>query len=316
MENVKKDMTGPDACRNFFRNVKSYGCREKPPQFDVRSLFPEQGDKAVANKVAEHFNAVSSEFTGLRPSDIPEALELDLPRLDQDTIAKRLRQMKKPKTKVVGDIFPGLVNRASAMLAKPLATIYNQITSTGEWPALWKVEYVTPIPKKPMPDSLDDVRNISCTQLLSKAYESFVLEWLTSQVKLRSNQYGGVKGSGAEHFLVELWQKVLEGLEDQRAGVLLSSIDYSKAFNRLDFAWCLQALKSKGACAPLIRIIASFLTNRQMMVKIGSTFSDPKSVLGGVPQGSLLGVLLFNVAIDAYEAQSLDVNAYHSQDEQ
>ena len=268
----------------------------------------------MANKVAAHFNAVSSEFNGLQPQDIPAADELDLPLLDVDMVAQRLRKMRKPKTKVSGDIFPALVNRSSALLAAPLACIYNQITRTGEWPALWKVEYVTPIPKKPLPESMDDMRNISCTQFLSKTYESFVLEWLNSQVKLRSNQYGGVKGSGAEHFLVEMWQRVLEGLEDQRAGVLLSSIDYSKAFNRLDFAWCLKALKHKGACAPLIRIIASFLTDRKMMVKIGNALSDPKSVLGGVPQGSLLGVLLFNIAIDAYEAHSRDVRPYNQTD--
>lgn len=80
-------------------------------------------------------------------------------------MAKRLRYMKKPKSKVKGDIFPSLINRASAcMLAPTLTTIYNRITVTGEWPLLWKTEYVTPIPKKPVPDGLNDLRNILCTQ--------------------------------------------------------------------------------------------------------------------------------------------------------
>ena len=310
MSNVRKNMTGPEACRDFFKNVQNYSCREKPPQFDVRDLFPNKDDREVANKVADHFNKISSEFNGLNPADVPDTVDLDLPVLSCDEIAKRLRDMKKPRSKVKGDIFPSLVNRASAMLAVPLSKIYNQITRTGEWPALWKIEYVTPIPKKQHPESLDDMRNISCTQFLSKAYESFILGWLGQQVKLRPNQYGGVKGSGSEHFLVEMWQRSMEGLEDPRAGVLLSSIDYSKAFNRLDFAWCLQALKNKGACKQLIRIVASFLSNREMMVKIGNTLSDPRVVLGGVPQGSLLGVLLFNIAIDSYESSSNDIQTY------
>ena len=309
-DNVRQSMTGPDACRNFFRNVQNYSCKEKPPQFDVRDLFQNKSDSEIADSVAEHFNKISNEFSGLRPEDVPQAPDLDLPRLTPEMVAKRLRQMKKPRTKVQGDIFPCLINRASALLAAPLTNIYNGITTSGEWPALWKIEYVTPIPKKTLPESLDDMRNISCTQFLSKAYESFILEWLGQQVKLRSNQYGGVKGSGSEHFLVEMWQRVLEGCEDPRAGVLLSSIDYSKAFNRLDFAECLKALKRKGACKQLIRIVASFLTNRHMTVKIGNALSGLRLVLGGVPQGSLLGVLLFNLAIDCYEANSPDIASY------
>ena len=102
-------------------------------------------------------------------------------------------------------------------------------------------------------------------------------------------------------------QRAMEGLKDPRARVLLSSIDYSKALNRLDFAWCLKALKMEGACKQLIRIVASFLTDREVMVKIGNIMSDPRSVLGGVPQGSLLGVLLFNIVIDSYESTSTDI---------
>lgn len=92
--------------------------------------------------------------------------------------------------------------------------------------------------------------------------------------------------------------------------MLLFSIDYSKVFNRLDFAECLKALKRKGACRQLIPLVASFLTDRHMTFKIGNTLSGLRLVLGGVPQGSLLGVLLFNLAIDSYDANSNDVVQY------
>lgn len=312
MANQKINMTGPNACRSFYKNIKAYSCREKTPgNFDIRDLFPEDDDGVVAEKVASHFNRISSEFKGLEPDDIPAARDCPLPVLTVDQVAKRLREIKKPKSMVRGDIFPSLVNRSSAYLALPLTNIFNCIGTTHEWPQHWKTEFVTPIPKKTLPENLDDLRNISCTQLLSKTYESFVLDWLTGQVKIRTNQYGGIKGSGSEHFLVDLWQRTLQNLEDPRAGVLFSSIDYSKAFNRLDFPSCLRSLKSKGASQQLINIIASFLTNRQMRVKVGDTLSQPKFVLGGVPQGSLLGVLLFNLTIDDFESHSTDVHDYN-----
>ena len=214
-----------------------------------------------------------------------------------------------------GDIFPKLVNRAAPSLAIPLTHIFNAITIAHEWPTLWKIEYVTPISKKGRPQSMNDLRNISCTQLFSKIYESFVLGWLGEQVGLRNNQYGGVKGRGTEHLLVNLWQQVLEDIEDSRAGALLNSIDYAKAFNRLDFAHCLKCLKTKGANGKLIQIISSFLSNRVMRVKVGNVLSPPRPVLGGVPQGSLLGVLLFNLSIDDFEAHSLDVENYSNFDQ-
>lgn len=147
-----------------------------------------------------------------------------------------------------------------------------------------------------------------------KVYESFILKWLGQQVKLRNNQYGGVKGSGTEHYLVELWQKVLENIEDPRAGSLLTSIYTAKAFNRLDYLHCIRCLKAKGADANLIRIIASFLSGRVMRVKVGSSLSEPSPVLGGVPQGSLLRVFLFNLSIDDFEACSNDVEDYNPVD--
>lgn len=63
--------------------------------------------------------------------------------------------------------------------------------------------------------------------LVSKVYESFVLNWLTGQIGLKHNQYGGVKEADAEHLLVRLWQDILDALEDPRVAVLLTSIDFS-----------------------------------------------------------------------------------------
>ena len=310
MESQKKALTASDASRNFFKNVKAYKSREKPPQFNVADLYPDMNDEAVAEKLAGHFKEISNEFRGLDQSEVPSTILVALPVLSIPDVLKRLKTFKKPKSMVKGDIFPCLVNRTAHLLACPLSHIYNSITETGQWPAPWKVEYVTPIPKKNIPQGANDLRNISWTQLFSKVYESWVLEWIGMQVKLRSNQFGGVKGSGAEHYLVELWQRVLENLEDPRAASLITAIDYSKAFNRMDFPHCLKMLANKGLCSELIKIVASFLTGREMQVKVGSALSKPRPVLGGVPQGSILGVFLFNCAIDNFEAHSDDVEPY------
>ena len=72
---------------------------------------------------------------------------------------------------VDGDIIPSVVNRVAAFLAMPLTDIYNCISISSRWPMSWKVEYVTPIAKKTHPETVNDLRNIICAQLISKAYE-------------------------------------------------------------------------------------------------------------------------------------------------
>ena len=140
---------------------------------------------------------------------------------------------------------------------------------------------MTPIPKKTVPEGINNLKNISCTALFSKVFESFVLERLLEQVGMRENQMGGMKGAGSEHYLVQLWQSMLESLEDPRASCVLTSIDYAKVFTRLDFSQCLSALAEKGASSELISIVASFLTSRIMAVKVGQALSGPRVVLGG-----------------------------------
>ena len=291
-----------------YKNVRSYKSKEKPPDFDPRTLLPGKSDSQVAEELAKHFNAISTEAGGTFAT--PDSYSLPLPELQIEQVRKRILEFRKPKSMVPGDIFPRLVNLCAADLAGPLTNIYNAISSAGQWPRGWKEETVTPIPKTTHPESLDQLRNISCTQLFSKIYESFVLKWLTDLVGICDNQFGGMKGSGTEHYLVSLWQNVLENLEDNRAASLLTSIDYSKAFNRLNYQECLNALKAKGASREILQVIASFLTNRTMAVKVGNTKSSPLPVSAGAPQGSLLGGILFNATIDSFESPSPDIETY------
>ena len=88
------------------------------------------------------------------------------------------------------------------------------------------------------------------------------------------------------------------------SGTVLTSIDYTKAFNRLSFQHCLRAFAKQGASTPILRLLATFLTGRSMSVRVSSTWSAPRSVSGGCPQGSILGVLLFNITTDDLEDNS------------
>ena len=158
------------------------------------------------------------------------------------------------------------------------------------WPVCWKKEFVTVIPKTANPSSILGLRNISCTPLASKIYKSYMLNWAAGEVKLRSNQYGGVKECSTAHMLIEVPQEVAEDLEDRRVATVLTAINLAKAFNRLSFQHCLRAIAEHGASSGILKLLATFLSNRLMSVRVGSTWSEERAATGGCPQGSIFTV--------------------------
>ena len=101
-------------------------------------------------------------------------------------------------------MFPESVKRNYLKLTKPLCSIFNLAKNTRHWPTLWKVEYQTCIPKTSQPKSVEELRNISCTNYFSKVLELFVLRAARKSVKLKTNQYGGEPGVSTTHMLVQI----------------------------------------------------------------------------------------------------------------
>ena len=170
------------------------------------------------------------------------------------------------------------IRDSSDLLAPPITFIYNQVIRDKEWPDLWKRETLIVIPKCGSPSELSECRNLACTPLFSKVLEGFILSRLREEMSLAETQYGGLKGCSSTHFLVQTWNDIMEGLEDNRACVNLLSVDFAKAFNRMGHHECLRALCDHGASEDSIKLAGAFLTGRTMRVRIGDHLSDPRLI--------------------------------------
>ena len=116
----------------------------------------------------------------------------------------------------------------------------------------------------------------------------------------KPNQHGGSKGSSTNHILVEAWDKILRSLDrfSENKAVVFSAVDFSKSFFRCVHVQILQSYANVGASQWLLDMHALVLIGRTISVKGGTHISNPKPVMGGAVQGSVLGVLDHNVVLD------------------
>ena len=274
-------------------------------------------DEECSERIAQHFSSISQEFPPLDVNCLPERVQTKLQCNDPPPVItdyeayRKIQSAKKPRSGVPNDLPKLIVQEFSPELAVPISRIINSISRTGEWPRQWKLEYVTPIGKVPMPESEDDLRPISLTPFFSKVTEHFVVMWLMTYIKKKIDfrHYGGLKGNSITHYLIEFINFILscQDSADQTA-VLAVMVDFSKAFNRQNHNLLITKLSDMGVPAWLLRIVMAFLTDRRMLVRYRGKESGVKPLPGGGPQGTLLGLLLFIVLINdvGFEGQTND----------
>ena len=292
-ENAKKkrDSSG------YYKVVNCLKDGEAPKSFNIRSLQPDMSAFELANDVAEYFNAITNKYVPLEEKNANQPDEgSDTPQVMHHEVASRLKGFKKPKSMISGDIFPDLITKFSDIIAIPMTDLINCALMTKKWPEMWKEETMIIIPKCPAPQSYADLRNLSCTPLLSKVLESFVIDKLKEEIKEDLDQYGSTKGCGTDHYLIQAWNHILESMDDGSSCCNLISIDFSKAFNSLDHSKCLEMFSRRGASKHSLEMLHAFLESRKMRVRIDYEMSLPLSINGGSPQGTLLGNIIFIVA--------------------
>ena len=149
------------------------------------------------------------------------------------------------------------------------------------------------MPKISFAKQISDLRKISCTSDYSKLYEGFLKDWIMEDVSkhLDIGQFGGQTGIGTEHMMVCLLDRILKLLDryPDRSAVIMALLDWSAAFDRQDPTLAVKKFIQLGIRPSLIPLLADYLTDRQMRVKFNGEMSDFLTLVGGGPQGTLLG---------------------------
>lgn len=280
---------------DLWRNIKQLGYKDEPTSITTHS----------SDDINKYYLANStSEPSQNRPIDHPTVQHQQEFAFSNTDVYLTLRSINDIKSNAVGsdDIPPKFLKIIIPHILHYITHLFNTIFTTSIYPETWKLSKIIPIPKTPNPKAVSDYRPISLLPFLSKAFEKLASRQL--QEHLERNRLLSTQQSGFRR-LRNTTTALLDITEEIRAEMVHNNIsiivllDFSKAFDTVNHDILLMKLQQQfGFERSACQLLQAYLSNRSQFVCQNSDVSAVGGTSRGVPQGSVLGPLLFSLYIN------------------
>jgi hypothetical protein len=313
----QKEMKAVDTIKTNPRYFYSYAKRFSKTKSTVSPLRDEHGVLKI--KAADKSEILQSQyvkvFSDPAIADVESCirtLEKNLPKLEETPtigellftetdIVAAIKELDPYSSTSDDDIPARILGACKENLAVPLTLLWYDSYQEGVIPADLKTQYITPVFKKGARTEAANYRPISITSHVIKIFERVIRNHLVKHLEenslLSDSQHGFRKRRSCLTQLIAHVDQIFQGLtNDEEVDVIY--LDYAKAFDKVDHNILLAKLKSYGIDGKTYIWLREFLTKRQQTVVVEGTKSTFEEVRSGVPQGTVLGPILFIVEIN------------------
>jgi hypothetical protein len=302
---AERSKENPKEFFNYIRSKKSVKETIGPLQDCDGELIHDK--TTMANILNDTFSAV---FTKEDIENIPtpdnmfqgtdenRLTDIKISAEDVETVLNKLRVNKSPRP---DGIHPRGLKELKDALILPLKIIFNKSLCEGKVPDDWKKANVTPILKIGNKKDLRNYRPISLTSVICKLLESLIRDKIVNHLEdnslILNSQHGFRKHRSCLTNLIEFFEGVTN-IYDVGKPVDIVYLDFQKAFDKVPHERLMAKLQAHGIEGKLMSWIRDWLNNRIQRVTLDGMSSQWNSVISGVPQGSVLGPLLFILYIN------------------